>query len=352
MTMVFCDSMSHYATADIDKKYTGTDPVANPSLAPAIASSDPLRAGSNYMDLQSSVAELTKALGASVSRYVIGFRLRFATLPTSSNRQLFALINGATSGIEAGFGVSSSGQIAIYSGPNLGTASIVGLTTFALQVDQPAYVEFDVQLGASGHVIVRKNGVIGFDDDVAIGVAYSMSAIRFGASTGYSGLAPEFCDLYILDGNVVDVDVPNDEFLGDVQIDALFPISDVQNDFTPSTGVNHWALVDEAVPSTADYNDGTNVGDRDSFLFETVPTLASYVFYGVQAVALMNKTDAGAKNAAVMAQSGGTTVDGPTVGIGVDPEYIHHVFEVRPSTGAAWTEATVNGADFGVVVTA
>lgn len=350
MAALFVDSMMHYDTNNIDRKWNQVSDLTSSGCRIVTPSTgvDLPREGVNAMELRSIVAHLVKTMKVFSSRFIIGFRALFDEVGLqlySGNVCLFSLINGATSQIECSVYLSITGQLSVTDGLN---GSAIATSSWACKAGRPAYLEFDITLGDG--VVLRKDGVVGATATglSGFGVTGTASAIKFGSPHGSTvGCPVKFCDLYIFDpsGDY------NNAMVGDVRVDCLYPIEDVQDDFTPSTGSDHWALVDEpTAPNFTDYTDGFAVGDRDSFLYEPIPPLDYSTIFGVQVTALVHKTDAGGKNMAVFAHHVATTEDGPTDPINITAEYIHHVFETDPD-GGLWSEADVNAADFGVVVT-
>lgn len=159
-------------------------------------------------------------------------------------------------------------------------------------------------------------------------------------------------DLYVNDA--VDATatqlVPNNDFLGDLRVACPLPTSDGDTtQFTPSTGSNHAALVDESPPNTTDYNGSGTDGQRDLYnvadLSGTVAAVLS-VRVGLYAT----KSDAGSAALKTLVKENSVVTAGSSQGIG-STSYLPYwgpFRAVRPSDGAAWTVSDVNALQIGV----
>jgi len=153
-----------------------------------------------------------------------------------------------------------------------------------------------------------------------------------------------FDDFYLADGS----GTRNNDYLGDVRIDALHPTgAGTFSQWTPSGAGQNWEMVDEPLPDHSDYVTATNTGDRDSYAFQPLPAMNTPTVLGVQVTALAKKTDAGAGTLKALTQSGATVATGTAQALTTDPTYLTTVFE-QTATGVDWTEAELNAAEFGV----
>jgi hypothetical protein len=155
-------------------------------------------------------------------------------------------------------------------------------------------------------------------------------------------------DLYVLntDGSI------NNDFLGvDTRIKLLLPNADgTHTDWTPSTGVDHYAVVDENPETLSDYVSSGTLNEIDTFDF---PNLSVTSVYAVKAGANMMNASGGVRDVRFKAISGVTTDDAPTIGVSYDDameQVIENIWEADPNTAAAWTVANFNLAEFGLEV--
>lgn len=229
-----------------------------------------------------------------------------------------------------------------------------GTSVAALSINTEYYIEWKITFANSisaDTCVVKINGVqvlnVASGQDTQASANASANGFHLGGFNQASTCI--YDDLYLCDQS----GSTNNDFLGDIRVDTVFPTSDGNyTAFTPSTGSDHYALVDETEPNTTDYNDGATVGDRDSYGLGNLTALTSQTVYGVQVNAAILKDDAGAKSAATFVRSASTNQDGAAVALGTSQVYVSQIFEQDPNAAAAWTETTVNAMEAGVVVTA
>jgi hypothetical protein len=150
------------------------------------------------------------------------------------------------------------------------------------------------------------------------------------------GIHTLFDDIVIEDDNSV--------HLPECRIQQLRPNADGSTlDLVPSTGVNHYAVVDEAQVSTTDYLSGTSVGDLDLLGVEDLSVIPGTIL-GLKAVGFGAKTDAASRSWNLGIESGGTVVNGSDLSLTTDPSYYEHDLETDPDTGVEWTQSGVNAA--------
>jgi hypothetical protein len=341
--LLFIDGFDHYVTADITKKWTAVS-----GTSPTIAAGG-RRSGSS-MRGAATVVTATKTLVASAS-WVVGFAFSYTALPGGAVA-ILALLDAGT--LQCDLRVNADGTLSV---TRNGTALTSGTSVVSLSIAIYHYIEFKVTIADSisaGSCKVRVNGVdvitVATGQDLKSTANASANQVRLGTSGGGNTLGTwDIDDVYVCDQS----GSTNNDFLGDVRIDTILPTSDGNySQFTPSTGSSHYVLVDETAPNTTDYNDGSGVGDRDSYGMGNLSALTSQTVYGVQVNAAILKDDAGAKSAATFVRSSSTNGDGASAALGTSQAYVSQVFETDPNGSIAWTETTVNAMEAGVIVTA
>lgn len=122
-------------------------------------------------------------------------------------------------------------------------------------------------------------------------------------------------------------------------------------DFTPSTGSDHGALVDEATDADDDstYNSSSVVGDIDTYTIEDVPTTA--IIRAVQSVDVTRKTDPGDRTIANVFRIGGIDYVGSD--LAPSETYFHLLtpYSLSPATGVEFTAAEFNAMEAGEKIT-
>lgn len=345
MTLLFVDGFDHYATADISKKWTSVGAGA------AIELSNGRRGGGclNFASI-ASTQFITKTLSQSAS-WVIGLAFQYYGTFTGSAGRIVSILDAGTSQCE--LWVNSDGTLSVMRN---GTAVTNGTSVISLSISTYYYLEFKVTIADSisaGSCKVRVNGAdvitVATGQDLKNTANAYANQIRLGPTSSAAGTPFRADDFYVCDQS----GSTNNDFLGDARIDTLYPTSDGNySQFAPSTGTDHFALVDEATPNTTDYNDGSTVGNYDSYGLGNLAALVSQSVYAVQVNAAVLKDDAGAKSAATMVRSGTTDADGTSAALGTSLSYVSQVFETNPDGSVAWTETSVNAMEAGIKVTA
>jgi hypothetical protein len=335
MALLFMDGFDHFLTADASKKgWTINSNTINPTAG---------RRGGGALAFGSSLFTSSKPFPANLQTVVVGCAYNPFVLGSSA---FLSLVDGSTQQVTVG--ANSDGSLKVFRGANNGT--LLGQTAPALYVPGAYfYLEVKAKIDPTvGTVELRINGVsvLSLSGVNTRSTANSYVNQLYVVSQGSGSFLD---DLYVCDIS----GTKNNDFLGDSRVDPLLPNADgTYSQFTPSTGTSHFALVDETTPNTTDYNDGLTVGNRDSYQFTNLASLASQIIYGVQANAAVLKDDAGAKSICTFVRSGTTDSDAATAVLGTSQTYVSQIFETNPSGGVAWTEASVNAAEFGVKVTA
>jgi len=156
-----------------------------------------------------------------------------------------------------------------------------------------------------------------------------------------------FDDYYICDGS----GPANNDFLGSIKVTPIYPNGDTASkDFSRSAGVDNYALVDEN-PSNGDtdYVESSVSGNTDLYDYQD-PSVGTAIF-GVQVNTDCRETDANHLSLKMPCKSGVTTDEGSAQLIGSASQVtLRRVLETDPNTGAAWTGAALNSAQFGIKV--
>ena len=221
------------------------------------------------------------------------------------------------------------------------------------------YIEFrQVIDNTAGELELRVNGeqwfyVTGIDT-LAAGVAtVSDFEFRAGHPTGSnsygSGLAYSVTDIIVIDR----ASTPNDTFPYPAVIDMLYPDAEVvgEIDFTPQTGSDNAAMVDEVRHDyDTTYNEANVATNKDRFTVGgSVPQsgFGEVLAVGVQAIA-KDTAASGTRQARVVIYEGATEAQGATQTLSEnDFMPIYDIFEQNPDTTAQWDMAEVEAAEIG-----
>lgn len=143
-------------------------------------------------------------------------------------------------------------------------------------------------------------------------------------------------------------------FYGDCRVISQFATSDgATAQFTPSTGTDHYALVDETAENgDTDYNSDSTAGHRDLYGYPSLGVTGTVQAVGIHAVA--RKSDAGARSLGLSVRVASTTYDHASTDE-VLTSYApfgttsrgHGIWETNPA-GGSWSVADVNSSQYGV----
>jgi hypothetical protein len=339
------DSFDYYASGDLFEKWTASGSVS----LPVISSGNGRRGTACCRSLGTTAApSLIKTLDAQAT-WIIGFAFRCSALPATS-KTILGLVDTGT--LQVDVCLNTDGTLSVRR--NGSTVLTNGTSSFALTANIYAYIEFKCTIADS---IGASTCQVRVDGDIKITVAtgqdtkHSANAtanqiLVAGAQTTTNPSALwDVEDLYICDGQ----GSVNNDFLGDCRVDALLPNADGSNSqFTPSTGSDHYTLVDDSAPNDdTDYLSSNTSGHKDTWAFANLTALTSPSLKGVQLNLTAKKDDAGTRLLKPVVKSGSTTSSGSSQGIGTDYRQFAQIYETDPDTSAAWTEAGVNAAEFG-----
>lgn len=226
--------------------------------------------------------------------------------------------------------------------------SVLGTSSATYVINTWYYMEFKCKIDPStGTYELRQNGVSiisGSGANTRNTANSTVNQVKLIAGVANQ----EYDDVYILNtsGSV------NNDFLGECRILMNLPTGDGNSSqWTPSTGVNHWANVDEATPNDdTDYNSDATVGHIDLFTFASISPTGTIA--AVQTTLTARKDDAGARQIAEQCRSSSTNYTGATQTMNSTYGMTSEIRETDPATGIAWTTTGVNNAQFGVKVIA
>lgn len=323
MALLFCDGFDHYATADGSKKWN--------TFGGTIEASNGRRGTGN---MASSSSACRKTLASNYATLVVGVAVSFTNTTNAVN--FIRLMDGAS--VQVGVQLNVGGTLQVErNGTLLGSASALSLTSATYY-----YVEFMATINDStGSYEVKVNGSsvlsASSQDTKNTANAYANALQLSGASAN----SAKFDDLYVCDNSG---SAPLNTFLGDCRIDTLLPNADgTYTDFTPSTGSDHYAVVDESTPNTTDYNSSSTAGHKDSYNMQNLAAITGTI-YAIQTSGAVAKDDAGARSIKVGVRSSSTdSVDAGTA-LSTAQIYYIKISETDPATATAWTESGVNAA--------
>lgn len=221
------------------------------------------------------------------------------------------------------------------------------------------YLEFRFLIDNTvGELELRVDGVEwfnsgGFDTDAGGGGDIDNVRFRSGHPTGSSsygsGLGYSITDIMIIDPNVAGFQ----DFPFPAVIDLLYPSADTaQLDFTPETGGDNSAMVDESPKHDYDstHNEANIAADEDRFdTTGSVPFSGFGSVLAVQVVSIVKDTlDTGARTFRSVVFENATKGNGTTVTLTESQwQAAKSIFEDNPDTSLPWTNTEVEAAEIG-----
>lgn len=300
---------------------------------------------SNFCISHETTAELsltTPNLGNMVT-VIVGFALKVGTLGACRLVNLREDDNSTT-----GFNLrlKADGALEVYRNTTL----LATTATTPIVTGTWYFIEMKVTVNNSGsyEIRVNTNNVLSGSADTQNGAtnAYA-NRVRFGDwLVGYpANLAIKYDDVYICDGT----GSVNNDFVGPCKVETIKPTSDVVSDFTPQTGADNFAMVDDAAPNDTDYVESSTPTDKDRYGMGNLSTSGDILGIMVNAVARV--TDASPFDIDLIVKSGSTEDTAASQAVtGTDYVTFTKVYEENPDTTDPWTVSEVNGLEAGFQV--
>jgi hypothetical protein len=291
---------------------------------------------------------------------IVAFALNITVLPfIFSPRTWFAIGDATVQHINVM--VNYDGTLSFFRGGALlgdGTDGVlIGSTAFSLQTNVYYHVSIRAKIDSAVGTLscrINRNEVLNG------GTGYSNINTRNGGTAAWSRVTwstadigsprKDFTDVVLCDSS----GTVNNDHPGDCAVLVRLPSTGNGTNvgWTPSTGTDHGALVDETVPNDdTDYNQGTASAQRDTYNFPALSSTVGTPRFTITRPCL-KLASAGSTNVLDCLRIGGVNYDGatpqsPTAG---SYSYFDFIRETDPSTGVAWTVSGINAAEIGVKV--
>ena len=352
MALWFLDGFDHSANslATHLSKYTSSGGTSGAIVA------SPTRTGGGALQLN--------GLGASLSMSKYGFVipahgpvfLGFAFRRSGGTAGNFAgIIEGGVQ-VHVYIGVNAAGKLTVMRGSDL---ALLGTGTTPIFADTWYYLELRAVIDPTvGALELRVDGAV----DITLANANTQAGATgkidgfslLGATVDPASTSWYVDDLYFGDGTGP---APQNYFLGPIKIETLLPQTDgvapgSNAGLTPSTGVDHGALVDENPANATDYNSSGTIGAKDTYNYPSL-TLPGAIL-GLQTNLYVQKSDTAARQVCAVVRNGpaGPDFDGAAVSPLTTFKYFSEVRALNPATAAAWTATDIAAVQAGMKVTA
>jgi hypothetical protein len=210
-------------------------------------------------------------------------------------------------------------------------STVLGTSTETLSTSIWHYPEIEAAIDdASGIVAVWLDGVKVIDlsgVDTKQQSEAGVDRIRFQLNGLNQFTTPTIDDVYVTNGGTR---------LGESRVAVLYPSADTADaDWTPSTGTDHYALVDEAtVNGDTEYVASGTVGDLDLYEVSDLGVTPDTI-HAVQVTMCARKNDAATREVRSKVRSSAATANGTPHALTANYVYYRDVFETDPDTTAA-----------------
>jgi len=224
----------------------------------------------------------------------------------------------------------------------LGTTSGLGLTTdtwYWLElkvVCHDSTGSYELRIGESD--VLSASGV-----DTQDGTAIYEKVVL--GNTSYSNTEFRYDDFYICDSTGSD----NNDFLGECTVTALRPnIAGNSSDFT-SSGSNFDNVNEAEVDDDTTYVESDTVGHKDTYGYQNLGSATEIL--GVQINTQCRETDAESFNIKTVTRVNSTDYTNSAQAVGAS-DFVNKmdIRELNPNGDVAWTDTTLNSAEFGMEV--
>lgn len=280
-----------------------------------------------------SVSGILKSVAAHTTG-IVQFALRPSAIP-GSNTEFMRLRNSAGTTLIL-FGMTSAG--AIYAARAGGT--IIGTTSTTLFATSWHHVQikYVVSNTTTGSIEIKIDGV------TALNVGSVQTSDTSGSVEQFRmgfGVTLRVADLIMMDTTGSEMN----DFIGDVRFRRLAVTSDVIANWTPSTGSDNYAMLDETVRDTADY---VSTFDAEADLYGVANlTSAPTSIKGVFVMWSGSRTNTETVQVRPLIKSNVTTSNGTTRTLASDGIY-SDFWALDPDTSAAWTIGGVDALQVGI----
>ncbi len=329
MALRFIDGFEHYAIpSQITLKWNGINNIA-------ISSATGRRSGTKALLLGSASDYVSLTLDNQTT-WIVGMALYIYGNETSD----IVRFTDSADSVQATVVIGNDGTIRLYRG----SSTLLASSTLSLNIGVWNYIEIKLTIADSGGLFearVNETAWVTYTGDTK-----SSSTLATANKISLYGRGNDiaFDDVYICDTT----GSANNDYLGDCRVDTILP-NGVGNytDFAALGSVTNWENVDEtSIDSDTSYNYSNTVGAKDTFAFTNVPSITGTIF-GVQANIAAKKDDAGSRVVRAVTRIGGADYESANLPLPSDYVFSRTLWQQNPAISAAWTEAAINGAEFG-----
>jgi hypothetical protein len=345
MALLFCDSFDHYQDGNLAQKW---DAILGTSTG--LLTTGGRRGGGAYRPNPGTTSTQNGNIRKNITpsnTVVLGFAFRIDVHTIYNNHKIVSFYSNNDMMASLNFKNTGPGEYCVFDSNGV----VVGEAVAGLPLGAWVYVETKVVVGDLGSIVVRVNGLTTIEAvgvDTRNGSSNFINNVRINAEHGASiaTLDRRFDDFYVLN-NTGD---RNNDFLGDVSVVTIRPdLPGTHQDFLPSSGSDHVAMVNQTLLTTTSYLQSQGSGSRETFQMTDIDGPLSVV--ALQVVNAVRKTDAGPAFANNLLRSGPVESVAPPFALSVSTQFLTSIAEVNPNGEIPWTLGALNAVEAGIRIT-
>lgn len=232
-----------------------------------------------------------------------------------------------------------------------GTSSELASSTTYINYDNLIYKYFECEIfidSTAGYIKAKMDGIViiditGINTQELTGNTINRTKIT--SDVVYNSNHSYIDDLYVRTGETTD----SDGFLGDIRIDAIVPTADTSKEFTPSTGTDNYACIDEIPASETDYVTSGEYGTKDIYRFTNTLSLPGRII-AVQQNTLAKKSTTGiSQGLKHVVRVNGTDYKKDAFTPDSTSQYFYDIWETNPDNDNEWDIEDINALDAGLI---
>lgn len=305
------------------------------------------------------VTSLGRAWGISIggltsdSTLIRGWRFKAVGLPTGD--RILLTFDDSENDALVTFVLTSTGSIKIQRG-ELGGTLLEETAAGVIVANTDHYIEAKVTFHASaGSYELKVDGTSAMSGS---GVSTTATGgvrcyqVWHGAECTTPHDAWIFEDCVLIDTQAGATGNEAVDFIGDVFLERVAPNANGTNDWTPSSAVDHYTLLNEdGEDGDTSYIESNTAAQQELNGYEDAPA-GGNIILGVLARPVLRKTDGGSRTYKLLAGSGATVGESDPFALSTEYQRQSYVWETDPDTGQPWTITKFNAATFGIELAA
>ena len=353
MALLHFDGFSSYLVRDdMDRTYTREDSSTNLNVIPAGGPSErgAIRIGGIN---RTAISGFFKDLVTAHDEIYMGFWFRLDAFDSTDDvEDMVIQFTLNTTTIRASMWVGEDGHIEIrrnetsttYFDSSDAATTLDGETHFLSYGPEHKIELRMIFRNATGAFEVRVNGEVWARSAANADFDGTIDQVHFRCNDRGSGIDYQISDLYILD----ETGAFNNSFLGTSwQVEVLRPDAEAAGiAFTPDTGVDNSAMVDDTPQHDFDSTGNESTGDAQVDRLTTTDTLAGGNVVGAKVINVARHLGT-AQNFRAKIFEGATGADGADVALAESFEIHMEDFETNPDTSLQWTPTELEACEFG-----